>query len=171
MMAADDACQAAEFWQKLDAMVAVADTKKKYATARTRVLAATAHLEEEQHVAAALTKEARATVALIDPPLPTPPPAPTGHATPSNNDYEASVIANIHVQAAGMQNIHSLILVTLDHSSSKCAWWCNNVLLTLGRYSLSDHVLLDTTYVGVPAWDQMDNVVKSWIWGTISPDL
>jgi hypothetical protein len=37
--------------------------------------------------------------------------------------------------------------------------------------SLSDHVLLDTTYVSVPAWDRMDNVVKSWIWATISPDL
>jgi hypothetical protein len=32
-------------------------------------------------------------------------------------------------------------------------------------------MLLDTTFVGVPAWDRMDNIVKSWIWGTISPDL
>jgi hypothetical protein len=32
-------------------------------------------------------------------------------------------------------------------------------------------VLLDTTYVGVPAWDRMDNVIKSWICDTISPDL
>jgi hypothetical protein len=51
------------------------------------------------------------------------------------------------------------------------ARWRDNILLTLGHYSLSDHVLLDTTYVGVPAWNQMDSVVKSWIWGTISPDL
>jgi hypothetical protein len=32
-------------------------------------------------------------------------------------------------------------------------------------------VLLDTTYVGVLAWDRMDSIVKLWIWGTISPDL
>jgi hypothetical protein len=49
--------------------------------------------------------------------------------------------------------------------------WRDNILLTLGRYSLLDRVLLDTTYVGIPAWDRMDNVIKSWIWGTISHDL
>jgi hypothetical protein len=32
-------------------------------------------------------------------------------------------------------------------------------------------VLLDTMYIGVPAWDRMDIVIKSWIWGTISPGL
>jgi hypothetical protein len=26
-------------------------------------------------------------------------------------------------------------------------------------------------YVGIPASDRMDSVIKSWIWGTISPDL
>jgi hypothetical protein len=36
------------------------------------------------------------------------------------------------------------------------AWWRNNVLLTLRRYSLSDHVLLDTTYVGILAPDLQD---------------
>jgi hypothetical protein len=51
----------------------------------------------------------------------------------------------------------------LDLSSSDYAMWHDNILLTLGCYSLSDHVLLNTTYVGVPAWDQMDIVIKSWI--------
>jgi hypothetical protein len=32
-------------------------------------------------------------------------------------------------------------------------------------------LLLDTTYIGIPAWDRMDNVIKSWIWGTTSPDI
>jgi hypothetical protein len=32
-------------------------------------------------------------------------------------------------------------------------------------------MLLDTTSVGIPTWDRMDNVVKSWIWGTISADV
>jgi hypothetical protein len=99
------------------------------------------------------------------------PSAPTGHATPSDDDYEVAVIANIHVQAADVQNIRSLISVTLDLSSAHYARWHDNVLLTLGRYSLSNHVLLYTTSVGVPAWDRMDNIIKSWIWGTISPDL
>jgi hypothetical protein len=32
-----------------------------------------------------------------------------------------------------VQYIHSLISVTLDLSSTHYAWWCDNVLLTLGR--------------------------------------
>jgi hypothetical protein len=97
--------------------------------------------------------------------------APTGRAAPSGDDYEAAVIANIHVQAVGMQNIHSLISVMLDLSSTNYTWWRNNVLLTFRRSSLSDHVPLDTTYIGILAWDWMDSVVKLWIKGTISPDL
>jgi hypothetical protein len=59
-----------------------------------------------------------------------------------------------------MQNIRSLVLVTLDLSSTHYAWWHDNVLLTLRCYTLFDHVLMDTTYIGVPFWDQMDSVVK-----------
>jgi hypothetical protein len=51
----------------------------------------------------------------------------------------------------------------LDLSSSDYAQWRDNILLTLRRYSLSDHMLLDTTYIGIPAWDRMDTVIKSWI--------
>jgi hypothetical protein len=98
-------------------------------------------------------------------------PDPVGHAASSNDDYKATIIANIHVQAAGVQNIRSLITVTLDLSSTHYAWWHDNVLHTLRCYSLSNHVLLDTTYVGVLTWDRMDSVIKLWMWGTISPDL
>jgi hypothetical protein len=124
-VATDDACQAAEateFWQKLDVMVAAAaDAKKKYDTACTWFLAATALLEEEQCAAALLTEEAHATVALIEPPSPMPTLAPAGHTAPSDDDYEVAVIANIHVQAIDVQNIHSLVSVALDHSSTDYA--------------------------------------------------
>jgi hypothetical protein len=45
------------------------------------------------------------------------------------------------------------------------ARWRDNVLLTLGRYSLSlsDHMLLDTTYIGVSALHWMDSIIMSWI--------
>jgi hypothetical protein len=152
-------------------VAAAADAKKKYDAAHAQVLATTALLEEEQRVAAALTEEARTMAALIEPPSPTPPPAPTGRVAPSDDDYEAAVITNINVQAASVQNIRSLVSVMLDLSSSNYVWWHNNALLTLARYSLSDHVLLDTTYVGVPAWDRMHSIINSWIWGTISPNL
>jgi hypothetical protein len=101
-MASDDtrqATEAAEFWQKLNAMVATtAYAKKMYDATRARVLATTALLEEEQHVAAALAEEAHTAAALIEPPSPTlPPPAPAGHIAPLDNDYEAAIIDNIHV--------------------------------------------------------------------------
>jgi hypothetical protein len=72
------ATEAAEFRKKLDAMVIAADMKKRYNTARAWVLAATALLEEEEHVAAVLTVEAHAMATLIKTPSPTlpPPPAP-----------------------------------------------------------------------------------------------
>jgi hypothetical protein len=88
---------------------------------------------------------------MIEPPSPTPPMAPAGDAALLDDDYEAAIIANVHVQAADVQNIRSLILVTLDLSVTHYAWWRDNVLLTLGRYSLFNHVLMDTMYVGVPS--------------------
>jgi hypothetical protein len=59
----------------------------------------------------------------------------------------------------------------LDLSSTHYVRWRDNVLLTLRRYSLSDHMLMDTIYIGVPSWHRMDSVVKLWIYDTISPDL
>jgi hypothetical protein len=95
---AHQAAEAAEFWQKLNAMViAATDAKKKYAAAHARVLAATALLEEEECAAAVLIEEARAAVALIEPPSPTPPLAPAGRSAPSHDNYKAAIITNIHV--------------------------------------------------------------------------
>jgi hypothetical protein len=100
-IATDDARQAAEateFWQKLDAMVvATTNAKKKYYVARARVLATTALLEEEEHATVVLTEEACTMAALIELPSPTPAPTLAGRATPSDDDYEAAVIANIHI--------------------------------------------------------------------------
>jgi hypothetical protein len=90
------------------------DMKKRYDTARAWVLATIALQEEEEHVATILVEEARAAAAPIEPYLPTPPSAPVGRVAPSDDDYEAIVIANIHVQDADMQKIHSLISVMLD---------------------------------------------------------
>jgi hypothetical protein len=63
------------------------------------------------------------------------------------------------------------VSVVLDSSSTHYARWRDNVLLTLQRYAHSSHVLSNGTFVDVPAWDKMDMVVKSWLYGTISPEL
>jgi hypothetical protein len=99
-MATDDtrqAAEAAEFRQKLDAMVVAATNAKKYDVARARVLATTTLLEEEEHATVVLIEEACTMAALIEPPSPTPAPTLAGRATPSDDDYEAAVIANIHI--------------------------------------------------------------------------
>jgi hypothetical protein len=172
LMATDDDHHGAKFRKKLDAMVAAAtNVKKRYDATRTRVLAATALLEEEQCTVVILIEEAHVMVALIEPPSPTLPPAPIGGAALSDDDYEAIIITNIHVQAISVQNICSLISVMLDLSSTHYTRWRDSILLTLGRYSLSNHILMDTMYVDVPFWDQMESVIKSWIYDTISHDL
>jgi hypothetical protein len=97
-MAIDDDCQAAEFRKKFDAMVAVTtDVKKRYDATYTWILAVTILLEEEQCMAVILAEEAHATAVLIKPPSPMSPSALAGGAILSDDDYEAVVIANVHV--------------------------------------------------------------------------
>jgi hypothetical protein len=48
-------------------------------------------------------------------------------------------------------NIRSLVSVVLDSSSTHYARWRDNVLLTLRRCALADHVLSDATFPDVPA--------------------
>ena len=64
-----------------------------------------------------------------------------------------------------------MIGIVLDPSSTNYARWRNQVMLTLERYELVAHVLLDTPPANDPSWKRMDNVVISWIFGTISIDL
>jgi hypothetical protein len=87
------------------------------------------------------------------------------------DDYEAAVIANLHLQASGVQNIRSLVSVVLDGSSAHYPHCHENVLLTLQHYALFNHVLSDDSFVDVPSWDRMDMLVKYWLFGTISPKL
>jgi hypothetical protein len=166
------AVEATEFRKKLDAMVATTiDAKQRYATAHAQVLSTTALLEGEDRAPVILIEEAHATTTLIEPLSRASPPAPSSRTALSDDDYEVAVIANIHIQAVDVQNIRSLVLVTLDLSSTHYTRWRDNILLTVWCYSLSDRVLLDTTCVGVLAWERMASVIKLWIWGTISPDL
>ena len=75
---------------------------------------------------------------------------------------------NLHAQAVAVQ---SLIHVTLDVNSGNYTRWRDQFLLTVGKFSLQEHVLSDEPSAGYPDWARMDCVVKSWIFGTISDDL
>jgi hypothetical protein len=82
------------------------------------------------------------------------------------------MIAQLHLQAAGVQNIRALVSVLLDPASSSYSRWRDQVLLTLSRYALDDHVLVDSPIEARDvAWLRLDSVAMSWIFGTISLDF
>jgi hypothetical protein len=74
-------------------------------------------------------------------------------------------------QAAEVHNIRSLVSVVLDPTSSHYPRWCAQVVLTLRRFALADHVLDEPVAPLSPSWVQMDNVVLSWLNDTITVKL
>jgi hypothetical protein len=85
------------------------------------------------------------------------------------------MVAQLHLQAAGVQNIRALVSILLDPASSSYGRWRDQVLLTLRRYALDDHVLIDSPIEARDvAWLCLDSVAMSWIFRifrTISLDL
>ena len=75
-------------------------------------------------------------------------------------------------RARGVQNFRLLVPVVLEPESPSYARWRDLILLTLHRYTLDDHILLDASVaVQTPASLRLDSIVLSWILGTISLDL
>ncbi|XP_066374936.1 uncharacterized protein [Miscanthus floridulus] len=96
-------------------------------------------------------------------------PSPTVVLWPNSAD---PLVAQLHYQAGGVQNIRSLVPVVLDPESPSYARWRDLVLLILRRYALDDHVLTDALPAArTPSWLRLDSIVLSWILGTISLDL
>ncbi|XP_039778489.1 uncharacterized protein LOC120645819 [Panicum virgatum] len=85
--------------------------------------------------------------------------------------HEAAAIMNLHAQAVGVQNIRGLVPIVLDSLADNYSRWRESFLLTLGKFSLQDHVLYDGPAPAVPDWIRMDCVVSSWIHGTVSSDI
>ena len=87
------------------------------------------------------------------------------------HDPTDPMVAQLHLHAAGVQNIRALVTVLLDPTSSSYGRWRNPVL-ALRRYALDDHVLLDMPIEARDGvWLRLNSVVMSWIFGTISLDL
>jgi hypothetical protein len=59
----------------------------------------------------------------------------------------------------------------LDQASAHYPRWRGQILLTLRRYALDNHVLDDVATPPSPACSLMDTVVLSWIHRTISVEL
>ena len=96
------------------------------------------------------------------------PPAGSG----ARYDSTDPMVAQLHLQADGVQNIRALVTVLLDPTSSSYGRWRDQVLLALCRYAIDDHVLLDTPIEAQDVvWLRLDSVAMSFIFGTISLDL
>jgi hypothetical protein len=161
---------------RLAAVEAAAALQQRVTDKMTTLQAAEAHthictiallLEEEQAYAATLEVEvAAATLQLVpttaSSSIVPPPPASGG---------DIAVVTMLHAQAYGVHNIHSLVSTALDPSSTCYVCWRDQVLLTLKRYELGNHVLSDTLLVNGPTKDRMDTVILSWIFGTITGEL
>jgi hypothetical protein len=99
-----------------------------------------------------------------------------GHRTSTTaiiwHDPADPLVAKLHYQAGGVQNIRLLVPVVLEPESPSYARWRDLVLLTLRRYALDDHVLVDASVaVQTPSWLCLDSIVLSWIIEMISLDL
>ena len=148
---------------------AVAAATQAAAAAQAYVQAALAALEAERAAAAALERAATAARDRAAPPA-----LEDDSSNLSDDDAplhnEAALVAHLHAQAAGVQNIRSLVPVVLDLLSPHYNRWPDLVLLTLERYALTDHVLCTVPRPACP-WHRMDCVVLSWLFGTLTVEL
>ena len=71
------------------------------------------------------------------------------------------MVVQLHLQAAGVQNIRALVTVLFDPASSY-GRWRDQVLLALRRYALDDHVLIDSPVEARDVvWLRLNSVVMS----------
>ena len=168
------ACQRAEDAATAEGKAALetatAAATQAAAAAQARVQAALAALEAERAAAAALERAATAARDRAAPPA-----LEDDGSNLSDDDAplhnEAALVAHLHAQAAGVQNIRSLVPVVLDLLSPHYNRWRDLVLLTLEHYALADHVLCTAPRPARPSWHRMDCVVLSWLFGTLTVEL
>jgi hypothetical protein len=86
------------------------------------------------------------------------------------DEYEAAHKA-LWTQATAVINVRALIPVVLDQATNTFNKWRGMLLIVLGKYALTCHILEDESFPDRPAWVQTDCVILTWIYGTISNDL
>jgi hypothetical protein len=161
-----DVAAATTLKAKLDALVKDAEeAEEKAVAARRRAWAARTLLEEEQTTAAS-EKVAAAARQLVPGSS-----SSTTHTSPAASSYEETVVVGLHLQAAAVLNVRSLVNIVLDSSSTTYVSWRDLMMMVLERYALLDHVDSDVAASTDPGWRRMDNVVLNWISNPITPEL
>jgi hypothetical protein len=146
------ATDAAALKTKLDALVKDAEeAEEKAVAARRRARAARTLLEKEEQTTALSSG--------------------TTHTSSALSSYEETVVAGLHLQAAVVLNVRSLVNIVLDSTSTTYASWRDLMMMVLERYALLDHVDLDVSSSIDPGWRRMDSVILNWISNLITPEL
>ncbi|XP_021309125.1 uncharacterized protein LOC110432670 [Sorghum bicolor] len=148
-------------------IAALATARAAAAEGRARVREAALAWERERDAADALARQIADAEQFLG--LPASPDVGTtssGSAPVVWHDPADPHVVQLHYQAGGVQNIRLLVPVVLKPESPSYARWRDLVLLTLRRYALDDHVLLDTAgAVPTPSWLRLDSVILSGFWG------
>lgn len=60
--------------------------------------------------------------------------------------------AAIHAVAITVLNIKVLVPVVQDHAANNYNGWCSLFLVILGKYALTDHILIDVVNANQSSW-------------------
>lgn len=74
------------------------------------------------------------------------------------------------MQVVAVQNIHAPVPLILDLNSAFFTRWRES-FLTVGKFSLQQHVLSDVVASYSPDWASMDCAVRTWLPSTISDSI
>jgi hypothetical protein len=86
-------------------------------------------------------------------------------------EYENVEQSQLHAQGVAVPNIKTMIPLVLEQTSTFYSRWRTIFLNTVAKYALDCLVLSDDDFSTDPHWHHMDCTVKSWLYGTVSPDL
>eukprot|EP00267_Zea_mays_P045755 XP_020398082.1 uncharacterized protein LOC109941478 [Zea mays] len=157
-----------------DAAAILAATRAAVTAARQRAQDAARALEQEQAVVDTIERQYAETYhRLAGKGVPDGSPTSARHSADTFEPAPApasTLRASLHAQAAALTNIRATVTDVLAPASTQYPRWRDQVLQTLRRYALADHVL---SAVPDPSedWLLMDEVVLSWIHGTLTAEL
>jgi hypothetical protein len=123
--------------------------------------------EEERATTTDLERKATAAMGL----LPSSSSSSTMTDMVDGSTYDSALVTNLHVQAMTVPNVHQLVNIMLDTTSSNYGIWHDLMPMALTWYSLADHVLSDDGFIDDPTWTRRDVVILCWLTNTTTVDL
>jgi hypothetical protein len=152
-------------------VVIIKEAEAQVVAARRRVQAACLLLEEESKAAALEQTATAARQRVSSSSSSSSSSVAASQLVPtSSSTYEDMVVAGLHLQAVAVLNVHQLVNIIIDSSSTNYTSWRDLMEQALQRNALIKHVTNDALS-NDPGWIRMDSVVLNWISNSNSADL